>query len=82
MSYYGTTCDLADAEAKRIVENFWQECREAGLSGIDIIQILEEAIEKLVASMPDFKQYLEEVREEMELRRRQAGLGNADKLPF
>jgi hypothetical protein len=46
-SYYTSTLDLAEAEARHLLDDFFDMAHKSGLNRIDIIEILEHEVEAL-----------------------------------
>jgi hypothetical protein len=46
-SHYTSTLDLAEAEARHLLDDFFDMAHKSGLNRIDIIEILEHEVEAL-----------------------------------
>ena len=56
-SYYSSTRDLAEAEARHLLDDFFDMAHKSGLNRIDIIEILEHEVEalRLREKLPEIK---------------------------
>jgi hypothetical protein len=56
-SYYTSTIDLAESEARHLLDDFFDMARKSGLNRIDIIEILEHEVEalRLREKLPEIK---------------------------
>ena len=56
-SYYSSTRDLAEAEARHLLDDFFDMAYKSGLNRIDIIEILEHEVEalRLREKLPEIK---------------------------
>src|SRR5215213_7121601 len=56
-SHYTSTLDLAEAEARRLLDDFFDMAHKSGLNRIDIIEILEHEVEalRLREKLPEIK---------------------------